>query len=142
MATAQARGPGGSRSRPRGRRGPTEFTSGDIGRAGRWVRVTCPDCGVVRVRSDRVVVRQCLDDQTWSYRARCSKCDVVFVDGTPEALALPALAEGVAVECWTLPRPSPRHDGPPLRALDAVELHLALAEPGWFDRFVQVEPGA
>ena len=48
-----------------------------------WVRVTCPACGVVRVRADRVVVRSCTDDQSWSYRAMCSQCDTIFVAETP-----------------------------------------------------------
>ena len=105
-----------------------------------WVRVTCPACGVVRVRSDRVVIRNCVDDETWSYRARCSGCDTVFVGITPAALALPAVAAGLMVELWTLPQPSHRHAGSPLHAVDALELHLALLESDWFDDFARVEP--
>ena len=66
-----------------------------------WVRVTCPECGVVRVKADRVVVRNCVDDGTWSYRARCSECDTIFLGATPENLALAALAAGVVPETWT-----------------------------------------
>ncbi len=105
-----------------------------------WVRVTCPTCGVVRVRAERVVIRNCVDDQTWSYRARCSQCDTTFLGVTPEALALPALAAGVAVETWTLPVPSPRRAGAPLRAADAVELHLDLLADDWFDRLLRLQP--
>jgi hypothetical protein len=107
----------------------------------RWVRVTCPACGIVRVRTDRVVLRRCVDDETWSYRARCSTCEVVFVDATPASLALPAVAAGVGLELWSLPRLSARTSGSPLRAVDLLELHLALLEPDWFDQMASVKPG-
>jgi len=87
-----------------------------------------------------VVVRNCIDDQSWSYRARCSLCDTMFVGTTPEALALPAVAAGLAVELWRLPRPSARGAGAPMQDVDALELHLALAEPDWFDEWARVEP--
>ena len=106
----------------------------------RWVRVTCPSCGAVRVRADHVVVRKCIDDRSWSYRARCSQCDTMFVGTTPEALALPALAAGLAIELWRLPQPSGRRPGAPMQAVDALELHFALLEPDWFDRWTGVEP--
>jgi hypothetical protein len=95
---------------------------------------------VVRVLASRVVVRNCIDDQSWSYRARCSQCDTTFVSATPESLALPAVAAGVAVEIWRLPQPSPRRDGSQFHAVDALELHLALLETDWFDRWTRVEP--
>ncbi len=95
---------------------------------------------MVRVPAASVVVRNCVDDQSWSYRARCSQCDTTFVDTTPESLALQALAAGLPVELWTLPKPSPRYQGSPIQAVDALELHLALAESDWFDQLVRVEP--
>jgi hypothetical protein len=105
-----------------------------------WVRVTCPDCGVVRVRTDRVVVRNCVDNQTWTYRANCSQCGAVFLGDTPESLALAAIGAGVSVETWTLPVASTRRPGPPIEATDILELHLALLEHDWFDRLAQVRP--
>jgi len=105
-----------------------------------WVRVTCPACGVVRVLASGVVVRNCIDDQSWSYRARCSRCDTTFVGATPESLAIPAVAAGLAVELWRLPRPSGRRAGSPFHAVDALELHLALLEVDWFDQWARVEP--
>ncbi len=111
-----------------------------VERPSHWVRVTCPTCGVVRVRADRVVVRNCVDDQTWSYRARCSECETTFIGFTPAALALPAVAAGLVVESWTLPVPSPRHSGSPLHAVDALGLHLAMLETDWFDQLARVEP--
>jgi hypothetical protein len=95
---------------------------------------------VVRVLASRVVVRNCIDDQSWSYRARCSLCDTTFVGSTPESLALPAVAAGLAVELWRLPRPSGRRPGSQFHAVDALELHLALLESDWFDRWARVEP--
>jgi hypothetical protein len=87
-----------------------------------------------------VVVRNCVDDQSWSYRARCSKCDTTFIGTTPASLARPAVAAGLAVEHWTLPNPSPRRSGSPIHAVDALELHLALLESDWFDQWVRAEP--
>ncbi len=107
-----------------------------------WVRVTCPGCGVVRVRADRVVLRNCTDDQSWSYRALCPNCDTMFVATTPYALALPAIAAGLQVELWTLPTPSGRYDGPPIHSVDALELHLALLERDWFEQLERVAPVA
>jgi hypothetical protein len=105
-----------------------------------WVRVTCPGCGIVRVPIEQVVVRNCVDDQTWSYRARCSQCGTTFLGDTPEGLALAALAAGVSVEIWTLPIPSARRPGPPIQAADLLALHLALTEYDWFDRLSGAEP--
>jgi hypothetical protein len=138
MATRHSRGP--RRSRPRGTDRPKALPSAVAPSASRWVRVTCPVCGIVRVRADLVVVRNCVDDQSWSYRARCSQCDTLFVGTTPAALALPAVAAGLAVELWTLPTLSARHSGSAIHAVDALELHLALLEPDWFEQLARVEP--
>ena len=54
----------------------------------RWVRVTCPACGVVRVQLDDVVLRNCVDDRSWSYRARCSRCRTLFLAETPTTLVI------------------------------------------------------
>lgn len=138
MTISHSHGP--KRSRPRSSRRPVDVvTTGSLD-ASPWVRVTCPECGVVRVRADRVVVRNCTDDESWSYRARCSSCDTTFVGATPVALALPAVAAGLAVELWTLPKPSTRREGSPLQLVDALELHLALLESDWFDEMARVEP--
>ncbi len=138
MTPGHSRGPG--RSRPRGRSGPTGVAITNAENASHWVSVTCPACGVVRVRADLVVVRNCVDDQSWSYRARCSGCDITFVGPTLASLARPAVSAGLAIELWTLPKPSARRAGSPLRAVDALELHLALLEPDWFDQLVRLEP--
>ena len=138
MTTGHARGP--RRSRPCGSTRPTGVAITRAESSSDWVSVTCPACGVVRVRADLVVVRNCVDDESWSYRARCSKCETTFVGGTPAALARPAVAAGLAIELWTLPKPSARRSGSPLRAVDALELHLALLDSDWFDQLSRVEP--
>jgi hypothetical protein len=138
MTSRHPRGP--RQSRPCGTR-PSEINvPAGHENPSHWVRVTCPACGVVRVLASRVVVRNCVDDRSWSYRARCSQCDTTFVETTPESLALPAVAAGLAVELWRLPKPSGRRSGSPLHAVDALELHLALLETDWFDQWARVEP--
>jgi hypothetical protein len=132
MTIRHSRGPG--RTRPCVVPRPTDVSSAAESPS-HWVRVTCPKCGVLRVLAGRVVVRNCVDDHGWSYRARCSRCDTVFVRATPESLALPAVAAGVAFEFWTLPQPSVRRSGAPLGAVDVLELHLALLESDWFDQW-------
>jgi hypothetical protein len=139
MTIAHSRGP--RRSRPRATGRPVGAASATARNLSRWVRVTCPECGIVRVRADRVVLRRCVDDELWSYRARCSSCEVTFIGSTPASLALPAVAAGVGLELWSLPRPSARATGSPLRSLDVLELHLALLEPDWFDQMASVKPG-
>src|SRR6267154_2050216 len=104
MTGGHSHGPRRTRPHPSGPRPTTDRRDHDrspvdpalmdgpvVAGAVHWVRVTCPTCGVVRVETDRVVVRNCVDDQTWSYRARCSQCDTIFIGFTPESLALPAL---------------------------------------------------
>lgn len=140
MISSHGHGPKRPRPRPRAAARPVQRAFADGGRVTGWVRVTCPECGVVRVRADRVVVRNCVDDESWSYRARCSSCDLTFVGSTPVQLALSAVAAGLPVERWTLPKPSARHAGVALHAVDALELHLALLEPDWLEQLARVEP--
>jgi transcription elongation factor Elf1 len=138
MTARHARGPKHPHHERRDR--PRRIIGAASERASKWVRVTCPACGVVRVRASGVVMRNCVDDQSWSYRAMCSRCDTVFVASTPSVLALPAIAAGLAVELWTLPTLSGRHEGSPIHAVDALELHLALLEPDWLEQLERVVP--
>jgi hypothetical protein len=52
-------------------------------------------------------------------------------------LAVEAFAAGSSLEVWHLPAElRERRNGPPLSLVDMVELHLALAEPDWYDELV------
>jgi hypothetical protein len=98
--------------------------------------VRCPDCRTGRVTAGSVTVRWCLDVNSWSYRARCAACGIVFVANTREDRAQRALAAGARLEMWTLPaelteRPA---EGRTIDAVDILELRLALMEPEWFDK--------
>ncbi len=138
MSTRHSHGP--RWSRPRSTSRPIRLPGAVAPVITPWVRVTCPTCGVVRVRADLVVMRNCINDESWTYRARCSQCDTLFIGITPEALALSAIAAGLRVELWALPVSSPRYSGAPIHAVDALELHLALLEPDWFEQLERVEP--
>ena len=140
MTPRHSRGPRRSRPRTADRPIASALSSVVIPGPSPWVRVTCPACGIVRVRADRVVVRNCIDDESWSYRALCSQCHTLFVGITPAELALSAVAAGLPVELWSLPTRSARHSGEAIHAIDALELHLALLEPDWFEQLARVEP--
>jgi hypothetical protein len=88
------------------------------------------------VRAGSVTVRWCLDVNGWSYRARCSVCDVVFVANTREDRAHRALAAGARLEMWTLPAELTERPvaGRAIDAVDILELRLAMMEPEWFDK--------
>jgi hypothetical protein len=98
--------------------------------------VRCPDCRSGRVSAPSVTVRWCLDTNAWSYRTRCSVCEIVFVATTREDRAHRALAAGAILEMWTLPAELTERPGAgrPIDAVDILELRLALMEPEWFDK--------
>jgi hypothetical protein len=101
------------------------------------LRVRCPDCSVVRVRANEVTLRNCVDDGRWDYRFRCPRCGRLTAGESTSWLAVEAFAAGSALEVWHLPDELDEpHDGPPLSLVDLVELHLALAEPDWYDEMV------
>src|SRR5690348_3278038 len=96
--------------------------------------VNCRDCGQTRVTIDEVTVRQCLDDEQWSYRFRCEECGRPTVEPTSESRARDALELGVALEVWRYPAELLEpHAGPPLELDDLLEFHRALDTPGWFE---------
>ena len=98
------------------------------------VRVQCPDCAVVRVPADQVTLRNCVDDGRWDYWFLCPSCGRLSAGESTSWLAVEAFAAGSALEVWHLPAElRERPEGPPLSLVDLVELHLALAEPDWFD---------
>jgi hypothetical protein len=100
--------------------------------------VLCPDCSVVLVPANEVTVRKCLDDGRWDYRFLCPGCGRLSAGMSTTGLAVEAFAAGSALELWHLPAElKESHVGPPLSIVDLVELHLALAEPDWFDDLLQ-----
>ena len=81
-----------------------------------WVRVTCPACGVVRVRWPIVSSSATASTTRAGRTARCARSATRCSSARrPTALALPAVAAGLAVELWPLPQPS----APPRRRADA-----------------------
>jgi len=107
----------------------------------RRVTVQCPDCGQESVPIDAVVLRWCIDDGAWSYRARCAACTRMFVAATSAARAMQAASAGVEIEAWSHPREiHERPEGPPLSLADVLELRLALIEPDWIDRLQAESP--
>ena len=101
------------------------------------LRVHCPDCAVVRVPANEVTLRNCADDGRWDYWFLCPQCGRLSAGESTSWLAVEAFAAGSALEVWHLPDElEETHDGPPLSLVDLVELHLALAEPDWYDALV------
>jgi len=102
------------------------------------LRVHCPDCSVVRVPATEVTLRNCVDDGRWDYWFLCPGCGRLSAGISTSWLAVEAFAAGSALEVWHLPAElQERPGGPPLSLVDLVELHLALAEPNWFDDLVR-----
>ena len=102
---------------------------------GTRIVVQCPDCDEQRVSSADVRLRECVDDETWSYRFTCPSCRRRTVSLTTRVAALGAVVAGVLVETWRLP--SERCElpvGEPLTLVSVLELHELLLEPDWFDR--------
>jgi hypothetical protein len=95
--------------------------------------VQCPECGDIRVAPEVVTVRACLDNEAWSYRFTCPKCDLRTVGDCAAAPLLEAMNVGAHFEAWTLPAEfGERPSGPPINVVDVLELHRLLQEPNWF----------
>lgn len=103
---------------------------------GMRVVVKCPDCAELRVGPSDVTVRNCLDDDGWSYRFTCPACRRPVVAPTNRRAAVEAIAAGSSLENWRFPlERNECPDSPPLSLEDLVELHQLLSEPDWFDLF-------
>ena len=99
------------------------------------VIVKCIECAQQRVDVAAVTIRNCTDDDQWSYRFICPQCQRPSVAVTHAQGALAAIAAGSALETWRLPAELAEHpsSGPAFTAADQLELRLALAEPDWID---------
>jgi hypothetical protein len=98
------------------------------------VIVRCPDCGEQRVPLEAVVLRHCVDDDTWTYRGRCPECTLLVAGATSRRAADAATESGAEVEQWRFPRELfERPSGPKFSIADVLELRLALIEDTWID---------
>jgi hypothetical protein len=98
------------------------------------VIVRCPDCGEQRVPLDAVVLRRCIDDDSWTYRGRCPECELLVAGVTTQRAADAAVDSGGRVEEWKLPLElEERPGGPPISLADILALRLALIEENWLD---------
>jgi hypothetical protein len=101
------------------------------------VVVNCSTCGNIQVASSDVTVRNCVDDDGWSYWFICPSCRRRAAAGTRRRPALAAVRAGSRLNTWRLPAElDERPDGPPLTLVDLLELHLLLLEPDWTDLLV------
>ena len=98
------------------------------------VVVKCPQCAEVRVRSSEVTLRECVDDETWSYRFLCPQCGQRVVAHTGRVAALGAISVGARLERWSLPAEAfEAHSGSPITLGDVLDLHELLLGPDWFE---------
>jgi hypothetical protein len=99
------------------------------------VVVRCPECGQVRVSPRDVTIRNCVDDDTWSYWFVCPACQRRAASPTRRSSALDAICAGSALDTWALPSElEERPDGEPLTLVDLLQLRLILIEPDWLDQ--------
>lgn len=110
---------------------------------------TCPMCGEVELRPADIVLHRVIDSDGElapgsSYRFSCPECELLVEKPADEQIARLLTTGGVPVE--DTPQAATRTalarhpelppPGPPLTLDDLIDLHLALAEPGWLDRLV------
>lgn len=97
--------------------------------------VKCDECAQQRVEPAAVTIRNCTDDDQWSYRFICPQCRRPTVAATHAQGALAAVAAGSTLETWRLPAELTEHpsSAPPFTAADEIELRRTLAEPDWFE---------
>jgi hypothetical protein len=96
--------------------------------------VNCSTCGDVKVASSDVTVRNCVDNDHWSYWFICPACRRRAGARTRRCSALAAVHAGSTLNTWHLPAElDEQRTGPPLTLIDLLELHLLLLEPDWID---------
>ncbi len=99
------------------------------------ILVKCLDCEQQRVKAAAVTIRNCADDDQWSYRFICPQCARPTVSATHARGALEAVAAGSSLETWCFPAELSEQpiSAPAFTAADQIELRLALTEPDWMD---------
>jgi hypothetical protein len=99
-----------------------------------WARITCDGsgsdgCGVVRVRTDTLVLRVGVHDGVSQVRFACPRCHRVELQPLDDEATVTLLFAGVATEWWDLPAElSEPHDGPPLTEIDLAAWQAMLAD--------------
>lgn len=107
------------------------------------IRATCPSCGEVELRPVDVVLHLVRSDDGEvtdgsHYRFSCPDCTELVEKPADDRIAQLLTTGGVPVEEPTQlvrpPHPEAPPDGPRFTSDDVLDLHLALADPDWFDR--------
>lgn len=106
------------------------------------VEANCPSCGPVRVASDDVVVRVCVDHQSSAYAFRCPTCGLrAAVEATDRVVDV-LTAAGAYFDVWYLPDElrETRLGGAPLTDDDILDFRLLLDSQDWFERLTDLGP--
>ncbi|MDX1620038.1 MAG: hypothetical protein R3320_03550 [Nitriliruptorales bacterium] len=121
------------------------------GRTMTRIRATCPRCGEIDLRPKDIeleVVRsevgEIADGSRYSFA--CPDCADTVIKPADERIASLLRSGGVSVtERPADPRPAHPEDppgGPAFTRDDLLDLHLLLAEPGWFDEVMSLTSDA
>ena len=106
------------------------------------VEASCPSCGPVRVASDDVVVRVCVDYQSSSYAFRCPACGLRTAAQANDRIVDLLTAAGAEFDVWYLPDElrEARPGGAPLTNDDLLDFHLLLERQDWFEGLTDLGP--
>ncbi len=104
--------------------------------------VRCPDCADQRVDPAAVTIRNCVDNNLWSYRFICPFCRRPSVSPVAAELAGAAVSAGSPLETWQFPAELAErsHRWPPFTIADQLELRIALAQPDWVEALCNPYP--
>jgi len=102
------------------------------------VRAQCSVCGDVKLGIHDLIVRVCTDRVTpGTYRFRCPICDLTVNRAASTRIIDLLVSAGAPHELWAWPASfGDRPVGPPLTPDDLLDLHVLLADDGWFDELV------
>lgn len=112
------------------------------------IRASCPTCGEVDLRPDDVMLHVVrapdgLISDGSEYRFQCPSCADEVAKPADERIAQLLTTGGVAVaEAAPELPPHPEFPaaGPPFTPDDVLDLHLLLAQTGWFTELVRDTP--
>jgi hypothetical protein len=101
------------------------------------IRAQCPTCGDVRLSAGDLTVRVCSDDDSGSYRFRCTGCGAPVAKPASSHIVELLVSSGVRLEMWRRPAELfEYHSGPALTPDDLLDFHVALEQPDWLDELV------